>query len=394
MATDPATQAASGVGAMSTRLADDLLTLDKELSEIDLLIAQATTEAGRHETRRVAAADRFATLPDNADVRDRLEQANALITLTKRAALMETQVEVLDGKRRALARYRDAVADYIQALEGVDASAGGDRGTDADAPMAPEVARLLMGAQEDLRREIARQMHDGPAQSLTNIVLQAHIVERLVRDDPDRAAAEVGQLVGMVQQTLDATKTFIFDVRPMVLDDLGLVPTLRRATRERSRRANIPVEFESMGQDRRLPMDLESGLFRMLDEGLAAYLAAEPDSVALRIDWSDRLVADLVAMRAVVQPGPLSEIEIPADEARDSMPPALVALVEERRVAQQAAVDAAIRASVVILPPATWREIRDRAVSVGVDADLRGDGGHIHLAVDLAPTDDAEAEAR
>jgi two-component system sensor histidine kinase DegS len=117
-----------------------------------------------------------------------------------------------------------------------------------------------MGAQEDLRREIARQMHDGPAQSLTNIVLQAQIVERLVRDDPDRAASEVGQLVGMVQQTLDATKTFIFDVRPMVLDDLGLVPTLRRATRERSRRANIPVEFESMGQDRRLPMDLESGL--------------------------------------------------------------------------------------------------------------------------------------
>ena len=76
-------------------------------------------------------------------------------------------------------------------------------------------------------------MHDGPAQSLTNIVLQAQIVERLVGKDPALAQGEVRQLVAMVQQTLEATKTFIFDVRPMVLDDLGLVPTLRRAARER-----------------------------------------------------------------------------------------------------------------------------------------------------------------
>jgi hypothetical protein len=196
-----------------------------------------------------------------------------------------------------------------------------------------------------------------------------------------------------VQQTLDATKTFIFDVRPMVLDDLGLVPTLRRATRERSRRADIAVEFESMGQDRRLPMDLESGLFRMLDEGLAAYLAAEPDSVSMKIDWSDRLVADVVATRAVVQPGSLSDVEIPAADAGHSLPPALAALVEERRAAQQASVDAAVRASVVVLPPATWREIQDRAASVGVDAELRGDGSHLHLAIELGPTGDAEADS-
>jgi len=390
MATDPATRPASGVEALSTRLGNDLLTLDKELEEIDLLVSQATAEAGRHETRRAAASDKLAGLPEHTDVKDRLEQASALITLTKRAALMETQVEVLEGKRRALARYRDAIADYLRALEGVDTTVGSDGGADPDAPMAPEVARLLMGAQEDLRREIARQMHDGPAQSLTNIVLQAQIVEKLVHDDPDRAASEVGQLVGMVQQTLDATKTFIFDVRPMVLDDLGLVPTLRRATRERSRRANIPVEFESMGQDRRLPMDLESGLFRMLDEGLAAYLATEPDSVSVRMDWSDRLVADIVAMRAV-RPDARSEVEIPTAEAGSDLPPALAALVEERRAAQQAAVDAAIRNSVVVLPPATWREIQERAASVGVDAELKGDGGHIHLAIDLGPAHGDEA---
>ena len=138
------------------------------------------------------------------------------------------------------------------------------------------MSRIVLNAQEDLRREIARAMHDGPAQSLTNIVLQAQIVERLLGRDPDGARGELRLLVSMVQQTLDATKTFIFDVRPMVLDDLGLVPTLRRAARERGRRAGIPVEFDSIGQDRRIAVDLESSLFRIIDEALAAYLAASP----------------------------------------------------------------------------------------------------------------------
>ena len=104
---------------------------------------------------------------------------------------------------------------------------------DAGAQLPTAVSRIVLSAQEDLRREIAKAMHDGPAQSLTNIVLQAQIVERLMATDTARARTEVGLLIAMVQQTLDATKSFIFDVRPMVLDDLGLVPTLRRSARDR-----------------------------------------------------------------------------------------------------------------------------------------------------------------
>jgi len=383
MANDTATQPASGIDALSARLADDLLTLDKELDEVDLLISQARTEATRHEARRSSAADKFGGLPGSTDVTERLDQAAALVGLTKRAALMETQVEVLDGKRRALARYRDAVVSYIAELTGVDA--GGIGGVDGggDEPMPPAVARLLMGAQEDLRREIARAMHDGPAQSLTNIVLQAQIVERLIGKDPEASADEVHQLVSMVQQTLDATKTFIFDVRPMVLDDLGLVPTLRRATRERSRRAGIPVEFESMGQDRRLPMDLESGLFRMLDEALAGYLGAGPDQITMKLDWSDRLTADVVATRAVAESTGATDIAIPTEEAGKNLPPALAALVEDRRTAEREAEAAAVRASIVVLPGSTWHEIQDRAASVGVETELRADGAHLYLATDL-----------
>nr|MBA2300799.1 hypothetical protein [Chloroflexota bacterium] len=231
---DPAsTASAATLGDLSERLADDLVKLDGELVEVDQLIAQAKAEAVRHEGRRAASADKFAALTPDGDAKERLDLTTSLVTLTKRSALMESQVDVLEGKRRALARYRDGLVAYLAAMGGLDQgmafptgmAALGVAPTDADgedaAQMPPEVARLLLGAQEDLRREIARAMHDGPAQSLTNIVLQAQIVERLVQLDPNSAAGEVRQLVAMVQQTLDATKSFIFDVRPMVLDDLG-----------------------------------------------------------------------------------------------------------------------------------------------------------------------------
>jgi hypothetical protein len=171
----------------------------------------------------------------------------------------------------------------------------------------------------------------------------------------------------------------------MVLDDLGLVPTLRRATRERSRRAGIPVDFESMGHDRRLPMDLESAVFRMLDEALAGYLSTAPDHIALRLDWGDRLTADVIATRAIVEPARGSAIEIPTQEAGKSLPPALAALVEERREAERDAAEAAVRDSIVVLPESPWREIRDRAASVGVEAELRADGGHLHIVAEIPP---------
>ena len=312
-----------------------------------------------------------------------------LVLLTKRAALMESQVDVLEGKRRALTRYRDTLAMYLEALTAFgdvplpqrSAKAGSKVIADpTGAP--PAVSRLLLGAQEDLRREIARAMHDGPAQSLTNIILQAQIVERLVATDPAGAGGEVRQLVAMVQQTLEATKSFIFDVRPMVLDDLGLVPTLRRAARERGGRAGIPVDFESLGPDRRLDMDLESGLFRMVDEATAAYLGARADRVSVRLDWSEVLDVRVSASRASAEVRP---DQTPDEAADKDLPPALAAMMADRRADARDALEAARREAIVVLPPSTWREIQSRAATLGMLAELSPEGDEVRLVVEMPP---------
>jgi two-component system sensor histidine kinase DegS len=383
--------APSSVPELAQRMSEEAVRLGIELGEVELLTTQARTEASRHEARRAAASDKLAAMVQAAASSggpppDTGELNSQLVLLTKRAALMESQVDVLEGKQRPLARFRDALTAYAEALVELPetsaptgkAGAAATRVADPIGSLPPAVSRLLLVAQEDMRREIARAMHDGPAQSLTNIVLQAQIVEHLAANDPAKASSEVRQLVTMVQQTLDATKSFIFDVRPMVLDDLGLVPTLRRAARERGRRAGVPVEFESMGQDQRLPMDLESGLFRILDEALTAYLGARAERVSLKLDWSDPIEARMSASRATATSEPVPEAALSAD-----LPPALAAMMEERRADARDRAESAQRDSIVSLPASTWREIQGRATTLGLGVELSADGSELRLLMDL-----------
>jgi hypothetical protein len=239
-----------------------------------------------------------------------------------------------------------------------------------------------------MRREIARAMHDGPAQSLTNIVLQAQIVERLLDRDPSQAKNEIGQLIAMVQHTLDATKTFIFDVRPMVLDDLGLVPTLRRVARDRGRRSQIPIEFESYGSDRRLPMDVESALFRLIDETVTGFLSCHPDRVSIRFEWaSDKTEARISAKREdaeVVEEPEVEETQPPdkhGKHAEREIPEALKAMMEETRAAKVTRAARANTTHPLALPPNTWREVQQRADTIGVRAELVDEGREVVLVL-------------
>ena len=366
----------------------DLLT--REMGEIEGLVQQARNEAAHHETKRSQTLDKLKTASGYDTEGEQGQQTAQLMALTRRSAIMESQVDVLEGKLKVLMRFKESLRRYSAELD--RASMGGtvphlasDK-FDPNAPLPPAVSRLVLAAQEDLRREIARAMHDGPAQSLTNIVLQAQIVERLLDRDPSQAKAEIGQLVGMVQHTLEATKAFIFDVRPMVLDDLGLVPTLRRVARDRGRRSKTPIEFESYGTDRRLPMDVESALFRIIDETVTGFISCHPDRMSIRLEWAaDKTEARISARREVVE-----ELDVPAvDESVPSdkrgngqdreIPAALKLMIDETRAAK--VVRAARANQLLALPPTTWREVQQRADTIGAVAELVDQGREVVLVL-------------
>lgn len=401
---------------LAAELADEAGRLGKELDEIELLIGQARNEAARHDARRATAEQRLTELQQarrEVSADDFAQALASLLTATRRAALMEGQIDVLEGKQKTVVRMRDRIADLAQQLgalppgtlvAGGAVSSNGEAGSAADHGLGvvtegagDRSATSVLDAQEEMRRGIARAMHDGPAQSLTNIILQAQIVQRLMGSDTARAAQEVDQLVAMVEQTLEATKSFIFDVRPMVLDDLGLVPTLRRAARDRGRRSKVAIDFDSVGADRRLPDDVESALFRCTDEAITGYLEAGSPHIVMRMDWTDhdvttRLTATpppAVGPGAAESVAPASDKAAPALEPPSAdMPPALAAMIAERAEATRASVAkaaaaAAVRPVSLLLPARNWQAIQARAAAAGIRVVLGDDGATLTLVARL-----------
>jgi hypothetical protein len=234
---------------------------------------------------------------------------------------------------------------------------------------------MAMRSQEDLRRDIVRQLHDGPAQSIANIGLQAEIVERLVQKDDPRAISEVESLRRLVQQALDTTKEFIFEIRPMVLDDLGLGPTIRRTASDRGRRADINVEYVAQGIEERLDRDVESAIYRSVDEAIEGYLELRPPSVLVRIDWGQReVVATVEGTWPRINPEGQTEASDMAASRTVETPPALLAMMEEKRSAERAA-DRAARS----LPAEMVRAIEVRARALGLTLTMRDDGQVMEL---------------
>jgi hypothetical protein len=167
---------------------------------------------------------------------------------------------------------------------------------------------------------------------------------------------------------LAATKDFIFDVRPMVLDDLGLVPTLRRSSLERSRRAGIAVRFESVGADRRLSSELESALFRVIDDAMVGYLSASPAELGVKLDWTEASVSATVhaSTAAAAQPAATrARAVVAAARHERTMPAALASMIREQER------DDTLRTTG--LPEAAWSEIAARAEAAQLKVQLSAD---------------------
>lgn len=124
----------------------------------------------------------------------------------------------------------------------------------------------IIRAQEEERRRLARDIHDGPAQLLANVVLRVDLCQRLVDVDADRIRSELDQLKDLVRQSLKDVRKIIFDLRPMALDDLGLIPALRTYLKDVEERSGLTLETLVLGEERRLDPALEVAIFRFVQE--------------------------------------------------------------------------------------------------------------------------------
>ncbi len=103
----------------------------------------------------------------------------------------------------------------------------------------------IIEAQEEERLRVARDIHDGPAQSLANVILKAELCEKLMDVDPKRTKDELKNLKEIIKNTLKEVRKVIYELRPMSLDDLGLIPTLEKYIDNFQEETKIYIEFRS-----------------------------------------------------------------------------------------------------------------------------------------------------
>jgi len=262
----------------------------RELKEVDLLIQQTTAEVERLAQRNTQATNRLRQIEAALDTvpREDIREAYAAVLDTQqRLFTMRGQLEKLQSNQRNMARYLDLLRNVLELANRAEYEPQVREEGESSQPL---VVRIIE-AQERERQRLSRQMLDGPAQSLTNLILQAEICERLFDTDADQARAELANLRNAVAATFQTIKGFILNLRPMMLDDLGVVPTLRRYVDSFSDNSGIATHLTVTGQDRRLASHKEVTIFRIIQELLNnAHEYGHASQVQITLDMGESVV--------------------------------------------------------------------------------------------------------
>jgi signal transduction histidine kinase len=128
-----------------------------------------------------------------------------------------------------------------------------------------------IAAQEEERKRIARELHDQVGQALTSLLLGLSTLEGEVDESEGRMhnPAHLQDLKAIVADTLNSVRDLALGLRPSVLDDLGLVPAVRRTVRTYSAHYGLSIDFQTLGLEGiRLPPSIETALYRIVQEAL------------------------------------------------------------------------------------------------------------------------------
>jgi len=161
--------------------------------------------------------------------------------------------------------------------------------------MRAELYAKAIQAQEDERRRIARELHDETGQSLNALIFGLKTAEVSLKSDPAQAATLIGRLKSAAGDTVRELQSVIYDLRPSLLDDLGLIPALRWFAEARLEPQGIQVKWDIQGSEQRLTPEIETALFRIAQEALTNISKyAQATKVDMNLNFmKDRVILEI-----------------------------------------------------------------------------------------------------
>lgn len=247
------------------KVVTELANAQAALKEVTLTISQSQIELNRLAQKKAAItsalqqAESEGDRMSKAEIRDAYKNA---MDAQQRLLVMRGQLDKLQEQQIDLQKNIEiyqGMQDYLTNLsmeQVAEKSEGGGVAT----------LEMLVNSQEAERQRLSRQMHDGPAQALSNFIVQAEIVSKLFDIDPSKAKEELERLKTSAMATFQKVRAYINDLRPMMLDDLGLVPTLKRYIANFHESSGLEINLNIVGSEKKLEPYIDVFIFRAMQE--------------------------------------------------------------------------------------------------------------------------------
>lgn len=265
----------------------ELEETQRSLREVTLMIEQSQSEITKLTQRNAAITGHLQQVQaqiGKLPIEEIRMAYDSALDAQQRLLVMRGQLDKLQNDKLHLEKAK-ALLERLAVTNGTPAHASSSgKGNLANAEM-------LVNAQESERQRLSRQMHDGPAQALSNFILQTEIAMRLLEVDPVQAREELSNLKVAALGTFQKVRNFIFELRPMMLDDLGLAPTIRKYSEAFKEQTSLDVNVTITGGERRLEPYIEIMIFRAIQELIGnAARHSQATVVKVHLDMGEDLV--------------------------------------------------------------------------------------------------------
>jgi two-component system, NarL family, sensor histidine kinase DegS len=262
---------------------EELEHSSQSLQEIALLLNQTQSEVERLSIRESQQNQRMREMESSIESFPRTEIRDAYTAAHEvqlRLFMMRSQLEALQSRKESIEQQQDKLRILLNLAElnrdqSNEAAAnprtkvlpgGGETNVFSGYDLAPE----LIQARERERQRIAGALTQGPAQVLANLILRTEILARVAQRAPEQMEEEIESMRDLAASSLMHIRRSIFEMRPLVLDELGLVPTLRRYATDFGRDNGATVTINGPDRDDSIAGHTRVALFRLIQQALLA----------------------------------------------------------------------------------------------------------------------------
>lgn len=232
----------------------DFTSYEQELLSIKTKLTIMINDVDRLEIRSKMARNMIKTINDHFDEFSEtdIKEAYALSQKVLLSLSSKRQEEMaLNERRNELERLMRNSVDVLKKSEILETKVSvaleyltsGIFEQIEDIKQKKDLSIKIIEAQENEKKRISRDIHDGPAQSLANVIFKAEYASKIIDTSPVKAKREIAELQEDVRDTLKDIRKIIYDLMPMSLDDLGLVPTIKKLISNIMDNYSIDVDF-------------------------------------------------------------------------------------------------------------------------------------------------------